>query len=513
MLTPHHNGSRTGRVSANNYAILRFLWFALFLLTCCTADSREVWAGLRLSWVDSSSNESGFEVERRNGTTGPFVRIITLGPDQNFYSDDNVEPGSAYCYRVRAFNASGASGYSNEACATASFLLGTLENPEQNQPLSGVALVRGWGFDSRANGKISGVELLIDGALVATVPCCSPRGDVRTAFPQFPAFNTENSGWGAIMNWGLLGAGSHTVQVQLTSLTGETLATEPRTVTVVRPGDFSFLDQFSLAYATASIVGDELVVEGIIVRDQASQQQRQVNIRFRWFANSQSLGMVEAITTDDVSSAQAVSALLSFSTQMTANGMSLSTASQSDSGLVAVFESPEEAQAVAGIGLSRGWAFAEQSTVSIAEVRLLVDGMQATIPCCSARVDVATAYPQFANALHSGWGITLNYGLLSPGFHLLETQIRASNGETLTLSRGVTTVRIGGFEFLDRFDFSHAAVSIQDGALLAMENVNVRDKASGQTALVDVFFQWAQSTQALGAVASYFSSGLSPERP
>ena len=501
-------GLSTMYVSSDIHKKLQPLWFAVFLLTFCIVGSGEVWAiGLRLSWVDSSYNESGFEVERRTGTTEPFVHIVTLGANQNFYADENVELGSTYCYRVRAFNTAGVSGYSNEACATLSPLLGTLENPEQNQPLSGITVVYGWGFDSRTNGKISGVDLLIDGARVGTVPCCSPRGDVRNAFPQFPPFNTENSGWGAIMNWGLLRTGSHTVQVQLTSLTGETFATEPRAVTVVRPGDFSFLDQFSLAQATAHIVGDELVVEGIIVRDQASQQQRQANIRFRWFANSQALGMVEAVTTADLSLARTFSASSALSTQMTLNGFSSSIETQSVPGLVAAFESPEETQAVAGIGLSRGWAFPEQSTASLVDVRLFVDGfLQATIPCCSARMDVADAYPEFTNALNSGWGITLNYGLLSPGFHLLETQIRASNGETLTLSRGVTTVRIGGFEFLDQFDFSHATVRILDGTLIAMEKVNVRDKASGQTALVDVFFQWVQSTQALGVAASYFSS-------
>src|SRR5262245_25838536 len=344
--------------------ILRPLLFTIFLLISCTAGNGEAWAlGLRLNWIDSASNESGFEIERKIGTDGTFILVVTLEANQSFYSDESVAPGVTYCYRVRAFNPAGASAYSNEACAIPSPLLVTLENPEHNQPVSGVAVVQGWGFDSRADGKISGVDLLIDDAHVGTVPCCSPRSDVRNAFPQFPAFNTENSGWGTIMNWGLLPAGSHTVQVRLTSLTGETLVTEPRTVTVVNPGDFSFLDQFSLAQATARIVGDELIVEGIIVRDKASQQQKQVNIHFRWFANSQSLGIVEAMTTADLSLAQSFSVLSPLSTQMTPHGPSLSAESQSVSGLVAVFESPEEARAVAGIGLSSGWAFTEQPTV------------------------------------------------------------------------------------------------------------------------------------------------------
>ena len=487
---------------------LRLLLFAMLFLTFCTVGRGEVWAiGLRLEWIDNSGDENGFEVERSIGGNEAFVHIATLGADQSFYADDTVEFDVTYCYRVRSFNAAGVSEYSNEACAVRSPLLATLENPEHNQPVSGVAVVRGWGFDARLTGKITRVELLIDGAHAGEIPCCSSRGDVRGAFPQFPAFNTENSGWGATVNWGLLRAGSHTIQAQLTSMTEEILTTEPHTVTVVTPGDFSFLEQFSLAQATASISGDELIVEGIIVRDQASQQQRQVNIRLRWFANSQSLGMTEAVTTAELSLAQPFSVPSSLSRLRTFEHAPLSAQSPSASGLVAAFESPEEAQAVAGIGLTRGWAFAEQPTVSVAGVQLLIDGIvRAVIPCCSARMDVATAYPGFINALNSGWGITLNYGLLSPGFHLLETQIHTSTEETWTLSRGVTTVRIGGFEFLDQFDLSSATARILDGTLIAVENVNVRDQASGQTALVDVVLQWAQSAQALGIVASYFSS-------
>src|SRR6185369_7969923 len=171
--------------------------------------------------------------------------------------------------------------------------------------------------------------------------------------------------------------------------------------------------------------------------------------------------------------------------------------------LVATLESPEEAQAVSGIGFSRGWAFAEQANDSIAEVRLLIDGsLGPSIPCCSMRGDVATVFPAVPDALNSGWGITFNYGTLSSGFHLFSVQIRSSDGDFLTLSHGVTVVRLGGFEFLDQFDLSRATVRIQDGTLIVVQGVEIRDKVSGQSKVIDVFLRWMQSTQALEIVAS-----------
>src|SRR5712692_1101771 len=478
------------------------------LLIACIWRGEAHAAQLHLSWIDNSSNEDGFEIERKIGENGTFVQIAIQGANLNFYTDDNLTPGTTYCYQVRVFNAVGKSEYSNEACVTTSTIMATLESPENGQSVSGIAIIHGWGFDTQDGGKISGVDLFIDGTHASSVPCCSPRSDVQAAFPQFPSLNTENSGWGAVMNWGVLNGGFHTVQVQIRNAAGGTFSTEPHLVTVVKPGDFEFLDQFDLSHATASIAGDELVVGGIVVRDKVTQQQKGIDARFRWFSSSQSPGMVEAVTKQEASSLWSLFVSL-FSPFVTAlEGVSTPTGAHAAPCLVAAFESPEEAQAVSGIGLSRGWAFAEQADDSVAEVRLLIDGTLGTpIPCCSTRTDVATAFPALPNALSSGWGITFNYGVLSSGFHMLGVQIRSSAGDLLTLSRGMTVVRLGDFEFLDQFDLSHATARVQDGMLIVVQGVKIRDKASGQSKVVDVFLQWRQSIQALAIVASNTVSG------
>jgi len=89
---------------------------------------------------------------------------------------------------------------------------------------------------------------------------------------------------------------------------------------------------------------------------------------------------------------------------------------------------------------------------------------------------------------------------------MLAAQIHSSAGDFLTLSRGMTVVRLGDFEFLDQFDLSQATASIQGGTLLVVQGVKIRDKVSGQTKVVDVFLQWVQSIQALEIVASNTNS-------
>jgi hypothetical protein len=65
-----------------------------------------------LSWADNATNESGFKIERSlDGVT--FAEIGSAGTDARSFTDMSVSRLTRYFYRVRAFNSSGASGYSN----------------------------------------------------------------------------------------------------------------------------------------------------------------------------------------------------------------------------------------------------------------------------------------------------------------------------------------------------------------------------------------------------------------
>jgi len=75
------------------------------------------------SWQDNSSNETGFEVHRStNGPGGAFTLRASLAANVISYSDVGLTPVTQYCYKVRAFRATGRktsySSYSTTACAT-----------------------------------------------------------------------------------------------------------------------------------------------------------------------------------------------------------------------------------------------------------------------------------------------------------------------------------------------------------------------------------------------------------
>ena len=76
-------------------------------------------AQLRLDWIDTSFNESGFRILRKIAGPGPLSRIATVGQNITSYTDTGLTPGVIYCYRVRAFNAEGKSALSNKACGQA----------------------------------------------------------------------------------------------------------------------------------------------------------------------------------------------------------------------------------------------------------------------------------------------------------------------------------------------------------------------------------------------------------
>ncbi|MBI2039306.1 MAG: fibronectin type III domain-containing protein [Candidatus Niyogibacteria bacterium] len=67
-----------------------------------------------LSWVDNSSNEDGFKIERSlNNQEGPFSEIASTITDVVSYNDADLTADQTYYYRVRAFNVGGNSDYSN----------------------------------------------------------------------------------------------------------------------------------------------------------------------------------------------------------------------------------------------------------------------------------------------------------------------------------------------------------------------------------------------------------------
>ena len=73
---------------------------------------------INLSWVDTSSIEDGFSVERAPKGSSSFAPLASLPPDTTSWPDATVACGTEYDYRVRAFDCAGPSGFAAASAAS-----------------------------------------------------------------------------------------------------------------------------------------------------------------------------------------------------------------------------------------------------------------------------------------------------------------------------------------------------------------------------------------------------------
>jgi cysteine-rich repeat protein len=78
-------------------------------LSCTAISSSQI----NLNWGDNSNNEDGFKIERAFSSSGPWSQIATVGSNVIFYPNTNLSPSTTYFYRIRAYNSTCNSSYSN----------------------------------------------------------------------------------------------------------------------------------------------------------------------------------------------------------------------------------------------------------------------------------------------------------------------------------------------------------------------------------------------------------------
>jgi subtilisin family serine protease len=75
-------------------------------------------SAIDLTWADNSDNESGFKIERCQGSgCANFTQIATVGANVTSFQNTGLSASTEYSYRVRASNSGGDSGYTNTASA------------------------------------------------------------------------------------------------------------------------------------------------------------------------------------------------------------------------------------------------------------------------------------------------------------------------------------------------------------------------------------------------------------
>jgi len=106
-------------LSSKRSLFLAFIFISILSLAALGGPRKSGAGELKATWMDNSSDEDGFKIERRPGMTQTFTQIEIVGANVTSYNDSGLVDGEIYCYRVLAFNAAGSSPYSSEVCAVA----------------------------------------------------------------------------------------------------------------------------------------------------------------------------------------------------------------------------------------------------------------------------------------------------------------------------------------------------------------------------------------------------------
>lgn len=176
----------------------------LLFLTMLAWHAETLAGQLTSSWVNNTTDAVGISVERSTGSTGAFTEITTMGPAGSTFTDPTVTDGSTYCYRVRAYNATAYSDYSNTACG---------------------ATAQAFGLAVVMTGTGSGV-VISEPSTILCGTTCSGTFASGTAVPltATPATGSTFAGWSG---GGCTGTGTCTVTVTSTTVVTATFNVAP----------------------------------------------------------------------------------------------------------------------------------------------------------------------------------------------------------------------------------------------------------------------------------------------
>jgi len=167
-----------------------------------------------------------------------------------------------------------------------------LDSPANNTGVAGIETVHGWAFATN-NAPVS-VYLRVNGTTQHDypLPCCGPREDVQREVAGAP-LNTSYSG---VINYAHLGAGEHTVGVEIQAEGCEPVIIE-HTVMIAVPGNGEFNEAFSFeeAWTGVDIPNDQIL---IVNATTGAEMGRSANLRVDYSLPTQNTGIVEAYNED-----------------------------------------------------------------------------------------------------------------------------------------------------------------------------------------------------------------------
>src|SRR5215510_9178532 len=165
------------------------------------------------SWANSGGGATGISVERSLGSTGTFTEIATTSATATSYTDTLLADGTTYCYRVRSFNATAYSNYSNTACGTTALAIAL-----------SVALA----------GTGSGVVISTQAGILCGTTCSATYGSgTAVTLTATPATGSTFAGWSG---GGCTGTGTCTVNVTSNTTVTAAFNAQPVSLTVSTAG-------------------------------------------------------------------------------------------------------------------------------------------------------------------------------------------------------------------------------------------------------------------------------------
>jgi len=137
---------------------------------------------INLTWADTSSNETGFKIERSTSTI-TWAQIATVGSNVTSYSSTGLLASTTYSYRVRATNTAGDSAYSNTASATASGATSSLWSRRYGS--TGDDRAQAVAVDGQGRVAVTGSfygQTDFGGGLIASALCCGGAASTMDIF-------------------------------------------------------------------------------------------------------------------------------------------------------------------------------------------------------------------------------------------------------------------------------------------------------------------------------------------
>ena len=308
--------------------------------------------------------------------------------------------------------------------------------------------VQGWALH---RAGIKQVKVYIDGKYVSTASYGSKRQDIYDLWPNYP--NALNSGFAYKLNADGLSEGSHTVKVEAVANDG-TVNTMSKTVKTTNPiprvylnnlkqvstAKENYIDVQGWALNRSGIKQIKVYIDGRYVSTASYGSKRQ-DIYDLWpnYPNALNSGFAYKLNADGLNEGSHTVKVEAVANDGTVNTMSKTVKTTNPIARVYLNNLKQVTSTTENYIDVQGWAL---HRTGIKQIKVYVDGKYvSTASYGSKRQDIYNLWPNYPNALNSGFAYKLDAHSLSGGTHTVKVDAVANDGTVNSMSKTVSVVR------------------------------------------------------------------------